>query len=339
MPGEFDLIDTFFRRPSSRGDVVLGVGDDAAVLRVPPGQELLVSIDTLVAGVHFLPDADPRALGHRALAVNLSDLAAMGAEPAWATLALTLPEVDTAWLARFCDGFYDLARDYGVALVGGNTTRGPLSITVQIHGFARAGLIFRRDAAKAGDLIYVTGTLGDAGLALALARAGVNDCAETHLAFLTERLQRPGARVREALGLRGLVHAAIDLSDGLYADLGHVLAASGVGATLALAALPLSEAFRACVQMPSVASVLKESDDVLPWAELALAAGDDYELCFTVAPGRAAAVEAVLREFGCRCARVGVIEAEAGLRCVLEDGTRYRPRRSGYDHFSGASMA
>lgn len=337
MPGEFDLITTFFKRPSPRGDVVLGVGDDAAVLRVPPGQELLVSIDTLVAGVHFFPDADPRALGYKALAVNLSDMAAMGAEPAWATLALTLPAVDTGWLARFCEGFDALAGAYGVALIGGNTTRGPLSITVQIHGFARADLVFRRDAAKAGDLIYVTGTLGDAGLALALLQSDADGCAEAHRAFLMERLYRPSVRVREALGLRGLVHAAIDLSDGLYADLGHVLAASGVGATLRLADLPLSEAFRVCAQAPSVTSALQVDDAALARAELALSAGDDYELCFTVEPGRAAAVEAVLREFGCRYARVGLIEAEPGLRCVLEDGTPYRPRRGGYDHFATAS--
>ncbi|MDR2877861.1 MAG: thiamine-phosphate kinase [Chromatiales bacterium] len=338
MRGEFDLIDTFFKRPLQRGDVLLGVGDDAAMLRVPPGQELLVSIDTLVAGVHFFPDVDPRTLGYRALAVNLSDLAAMGAEPAWATLALTLPAIDTSWLARFCEGFYTLARDYNVALVGGNTTRGPLSITVQIHGFARADLVFRRAAAKVGDLIYVTGALGDAGLALHLMQSGIAECSEAHRAYLRARLDCPTPRVREALGLRALVHAAIDLSDGLYADLGHMLAASGVGATIQLAELPQSEAFQACIQAPSVASMLKV-EDALPWAELMLSAGDDYELCFTVAPGRAAAVEAVLKEFYCRYARIGVIDAEPGFRCVHEDGALYHPHRSGYDHFSAMPSA
>lgn len=343
MGREFDLIARFFKRPpGGRGDVALGVGDDAAILRVPPGQDLLVSIDTLVSGTHFFPDVDAAALGHKALAVNLSDLAAMGADPAWATLALTLPAPDEDWLARFCTGFDALAREFGVALVGGDTTRGPLSVTVQVHGFAPPGAAFRRDAARAGDLVYVTGTLGDAGLALLLAGGGgAARCAPAHRAFLRERLERPSPRVREALRLRGLVHAAIDLSDGLYADLGHVLAASGVGATLSLADLPLSPAFRACAGAPGVAEALSAGDapgpgggeQFLPWAELALAAGDDYELCLTAAPERRAQVESALDDAGCAWARVGAIEARTGLRCVLADGAPYTPRRAGYDQF------
>lgn len=338
MRPEFDLIARHFSRPAARGDVALGVGDDAAILRVPTGQDLVVSMDTLVAGVHFFADADPAGIGHKALAVNLSDMAAMGAEPAWATLALTLPAIDEDWLDRFCSGFHVLAQSFGVALVGGDTTRGPLSITVQIHGFAPTAAAFRRDRARVGDAIYVTGTLGDAGLALVCADLSETGSPEQH-AWLRARLDRPAPRVREALCLRGLVHAAIDISDGLHADLGHVLAASGVGATLALDALPLSPAFREIVALPTVADMLRarygESGAVLPWAELALGAGDDYELCFTASPVHGARIEAVLDAAGCQWSRIGVIEAQAGLRCVRAGGDPYQPRSGGYDHFAG----
>lgn len=341
MSPEFDLISRYFARPPTRADVALGAGrDDAALLRVPSGQELVVSIDTLVEGTHFLPGADPAGLGHKALAVNLSDLAAMGAEPAWATLALTLPAPDERWLARFCEGFGALAREYGVDLVGGDTTRGPLSITVQAHGFVPAGAAFRRDAARPGDLVYVTGTLGDAGLALVLARAGdAIACPPAFRERLAARLDRPVPRVREALRLRGLVHAAIDLSDGLYADLGHVLRASGVAATIEADKLPLSDALRGCLRDrgAEVARWLDPGVDAETaerlLARFALSAGDDYELCLTVPPGCASGLEAALDGAGCAWARIGTIGTGSGLRCLLADGTDYTPARAGYDQF------
>ena len=269
---EFDLIRTHFAAlGAARTDVELGVGDDCALLAVPAGQRLAVSIDTLVCGTHFLPDCDPEALGYKSLAVGLSDLAAMGAEPAWATLALTLPPELVAehpdWIAAFARGLGALAQHHGVRLVGGDTTRGPLSVTLQVHGLVPEGAAIRRAGARPGDLIYVSGTLGDAGLALRqiLAGAPVEP-------GLRERLDRPTPRVALGMALRGIATAMIDVSDGLAADLGHILDASGVGAELRLQSLPLS---------PSVAAVVAADGD---WS-LPLASGDDYELCFCIPPG------------------------------------------------------
>lgn len=336
---EFELIKRYFTQPvTGRDDVLLGIGDDAAVLRMPSGSDLIAAIDTLVAGVHFPPDTDAASIGHKALAVNLSDMAAMGAEPAWAMLALTLPRPDERWLSEFCRGFFALAREHNVALVGGDTTRGPLTVTVQVQGFAPPGAAFGRSGARPGDLVYVTGTLGDAGLALLLGRQGTGP--DKARAFLRQRLDRPQPRVREARRLRGLVHAAIDISDGLVADLGHVLEASGVGATLTLDRLPLSPEFRACLEaakaadQPGPRPPAPAPDRGPDWAELALSSGDDYELCFTVAPEHRARVESLAAsDTPCTC--IGVIEAAAGLRCVRADGTAYLPTRQGYDHFAG----
>jgi thiamine-monophosphate kinase len=331
---EFDLIRRHFARPGAgRPDVLLGIGDDGAVLRPPAGKDLVAAIDTLVAGVHFPLDTDAESIGHKALAVNLSDMAAMGAEPAWAMLALTMPRADESWLEGFCRGFFALARAHDVALVGGDTTRGPLSISVQIQGFVPPGAAFRRDGARPGDLICVTGTLGDAGLALLLEQdmdIGRPDAR----AYLRRRLDRPQPRVREALLLRGLVHAAIDVSDGLFADLGHVLEASGVGATLHLERLPLSAEFRSCLDTMNAAgyAALRRFAPGLAWADLALCSGDDYELCFTVPPEHRSRLE-YLAANGLPCSLIGVVEADAGLRCRLEDGSLHQPGRRGYDHF------
>ncbi|WP_082806144.1 thiamine-phosphate kinase [Marichromatium gracile] len=316
-PGaEFALIGAHFAGlGAAREDVLLGVGDDCALLRVPPGQSLAVSLDTLVAGVHFFPDCDPHALGHKTLAVSLSDLAAMGAEPAWATLALTLPASDPAWLAAFAAGLGELARAHGVRLVGGDTTRGPLTITLQLQGLVPPEAALRRDGACAGDRIWVSGTLGDAALALAELQAGRDPDAA-----LRARLERPTPRVALGRGLRGIASAAIDLSDGLVADLGHVLAASGVGAELRLGALPLGEA------------VAARAD----WS-LALAGGDDYELCFCAPPGRDGEILALGQRLGCRLTPIGTIRGDDDtLRCLLPDGTVLNPTRRGYDHFAGA---
>jgi thiamine-monophosphate kinase len=316
---EFELIRTFFARQSvSRADVVAGIGDDAALLRPPAGQLLAVTSDLLVSGVHFLPDAEPHSLGHKALAVNLSDLAAMGAEPAWFLLNLVLPEVDARWLERFCAGMFDLARGYNVQLVGGDTSRGPLAIGIEAHGFVPESAALRRSGAKIGDQIYVTGTLGDAAVAL-LHRLGKQRLSEGDFATLVERLDRPVPRVREGMALRGLAHSAIDISDGLLADLGHILELSHVGARIFLDKIPLSPVSRAHVGKSG-------------W-EAPLAMGDDYELCFTVPPKNIGALEQL--QFACGLHYIGEIEAEPGLRIVDESGGYYRPAFTGHDHFGG----
>ena len=317
---EFELIHRFFDGVGPRrDDVRLGVGDDCALLRVPAGKELAVTIDTLVEGVHFHQGADPESLGHKALAVNLSDLAAMGAEPAWATLALTLPGADPHWLAAFSRGFSRLAAAHHVQLVGGDTTRGPLTISVQAHGFVTAGQALRRDGARPGDLVYVTGTLGDAGLAL----RGIEDIPAPVgcLPYLQSRLQRPSPRLGEGRALAGLAGAAIDISDGLISDLGHICEASGLGARLELERLPRSPAGQAWL------------DETGDWS-LLLSSGDDYELCVTVPPGRQPEVERLAAGFECGLTRIGVMEPRPGIRCLRADGTELEKPSRGYEHFS-----
>jgi thiamine-monophosphate kinase len=318
---EFDLI----RRclcdlGAPRSDVVLGVGDDCALLEVPAGVRLAVSIDTLVSGVHFLPDTDPEGLGHKSLAVGLSDLASMGAEPAWATLALTLPPGlaagEAPWVVDFARGLSGLAADHGVRVVGGDTTGGPLAISIQVHGFVPAGMELRRSGARPGDLVCVSGTLGDAGLALRALLAGARtDSWSRH------RLERPTPRVALGLALRGLASAVIDCSDGLHADLGHILEASGVGAELELAALPLS---------PGVAAAVGTDGD---W-DLPLASGDDYELCFCLPRAREDRLADLSRQGGCDLKVIGRVRAASGLVCRGRDGRAYTPVRGGYDHFA-----
>jgi thiamine-monophosphate kinase len=316
---EFDIIRRYFtRQPVSRKEVLVGIGDDAAVLQLPPDRELLVCIDTLVAGVHFPPDTPAAAIGHKALAVNLSDLAAMGAEPAWATLALTLPEPDPEWLNAFAGGFFALAGRHGVQLIGGDTTCGPLSVTVQAHGFAPPGQAMRRVGAQPGDRIYVTGTLGDAGLALRQPEAAA--------AGLQVRLDYPEPRIEAGSLLRGLASAAIDISDGLLADLGHLLEGDGLGASLLVDELPRSDGFVAVLR--GLGAALSGLNYELP-----LSSGDDYELCFTVPENRCAAVERRLGELPCGCTAIGTIEVQPGIRCYLQDGSAYRPRGEGYLHF------
>lgn len=317
---EFDAVDRYFRWPSPRNDVLLGVGDDAAILRPPAGSQLLVSTDTLVEDVHFPADAAPDAIGHKSLAVNLSDLAAMGAEPAWATLSLTLAELHRDWIEAFAGGFRTLAEDHRVALVGGDMSRGPLSISVQVMGLlAERQAPMTRSGARPGDLVYVTGTLGDAALGLRLLdEPGLGDAPQRQ--FLLSRLHRPTPRVDEGRRLRALARAAIDLSDGLASDLGHVCRSSGTGARLWVGRLPFSAAMRA----------LTGADERIG---LALAGGDDYELCVVVAPAARARIEALGRSFACGLRAIGVIEAEPGLRCVDDEG-RERPLEAcGYRHF------
>ena len=316
---EFSLIDRIRERAGSRSDVLLGIGDDAAVLQVPEGQNLIVSTDTLVAGVHFPEDTAPPDIGWKSLAVNLSDLAAMGATPAWVTLALTMPGADMEWLDGFLDGFCELADEFGVALVGGDTTRGPLSITIGAHGFAPAGLALRRDGAGFNDDIWVTGTLGDA--AGALRQWQAQGLLSSKLRY---RLDRPTPRISAGIALRDLASAAIDLSDGLVADLGHVLQRSGVGAELDLGRLPTSRTL--AEHFP---------DEHARW-RLQLSGGDDYELCFTAAPAHALAIEQALAACDTPGTVVGRITAGNGLRMTTPDGAEFIVgARAGFEHFEG----
>jgi len=316
---EFELIQHYFaRQPVTRADVAAGIGDDAAVLDPPAGRQLVVSTDMLVAGVHFPHDTEANAVGHKALAVNLSDLAAMGASPAWFTLNLSLPAPDEPWIEGFCAGLFGLARAFELQLVGGDTTRGPVTIGIQITGFVPRGQALLRRGARVGDLVYVTGWLGDAALGLMCLRDELH-LAPADRARMLERLNRPTPRVYEGEALRGLASSCIDISDGIVADLGHVLEASGVGARIELAALPLSAAYEA-------------NRGQIGW-DPALAHGDDYELCFTVSPAQQSALDRLATDFACGLRRIGVIEAQPGLRLVDPAGQTYRPGISGFDHF------
>ena len=321
---EFALIDTIQQRTAvARDDVRLGIGDDAAVLTVPPGMELAVAVDTMVEGVHFLPGQAAFDLGWKSLAVNLSDLAAMGAVPAWALLALTLPTdwtptVREAFVDGFADGFVALAREHRVALVGGDTTGGPLAMSVTVHGFVPPGQALTRAAAQVGDAVLVTGTLGDAVAALHLLRRGE---ARDGDAPLLARMHRPVPRVAAGLALRGRAHACQDISDGLLADLGHICAASGVGADLDVAALPRSAALVARFGEPAA-------------RDFALGCGDDYELVFTAPESEVETIRRELAPFG-GATRIGRIVA--GDRVTARDvqGRPVEPAHRGWDHFAG----
>jgi thiamine-monophosphate kinase len=317
---EFRLIDRIRDRTAlAREDVRLGIGDDAAVLAVPAGQHLAVAIDTLVEGVHFPHGTAPRDIGWKALAVNLSDLAAMGATPAWALLALTLPQGDASFVDDLAEGFAQLAREHGVSLVGGDTTRGPFCLSVAVHGFVPPGQALTRSGAGVGDAVFVTGALGTAagGLRLAQGRVPFDPRNELHRS-LRKRLDRPTPRVRTGVALRAHASACIDVSDGLLADLGHICAASGVGAELDLDALPLSPA------LPSVFGHAAAR-------ELALSGGDDYELCFTVPTASIGAMQAALAAVGSHATRIGVIVEGQGVRAI--GGAPLAATRGGWDHF------
>jgi thiamine-monophosphate kinase len=322
MPlSEFALIERYFRVCGARrADARLTVGDDAAVLAVPAGCELVAAADTLVAGVHFPAAGSPAAsIGHRALAANLSDLAAMGARPAWALLALTLPAADEAWLGEFAAGFDALARAHAVALVGGDTTRGPLCVTVALLGHIASGSALTRAGGRAGDVLFVSGTPGDAGAGLALEQ-GQLAAAPAARAYLRERFLLPTPRVALGDRLRAHASACIDVSDGLLADAAKLAAASGTGAELLYGAVPVSG--------PLLATVGEQRA-----RELALTAGDDYELCFTVHPENLARLHSELPPDEWRYTRIGVLRAAAGT-VVQRDGTVMEFSHSGYEHFA-----
>lgn len=314
---EFDLIARIRARARTRGDVALGIGDDAALLRVPAGKLLAVATDTLNAGVHFPIGTAPADIGWKALAVNLSDLAAMAAQPAWCTLSLSLPDADVAWLDGFLDGFLELADRHDVALVGGDTTRGPLSVCVTVHGLVGESLVLRRDGARIDDDIWVSGTLGDAAGALAQWQAG-----QAMDPGLRARLDRPLPRVAAGLALAGIAHAAIDVSDGLLADIGHVCVASGVGADIDIEALPASLALRACFD-PSARRTLQATG------------GDDYELCFAAPVAQRDAIDQLARECTVAMTRIGRVTAGDAVRALQAGGRAWLAPRTGYAHFTG----
>jgi thiamine-monophosphate kinase len=319
MPlNEFELIERFFSHLTIGDESVrCGIGDDAAVLALSPGQELVVSTDTLVSEVHFFGDAEPFDVGFKSLAVNLSDMAAMGAQPRWTTLALTVPQADMDWLQGFSRGFGDMAERFGVCLIGGDLTRGPLSITGQILGTVPAGTTVRRAGARPGDDIHVTGTLGLAALALSLLQSG-QDAAAVPPPCL-ERLLRPAPRVQAGLALRGTASAMIDLSDGLAGDLGHILSASGAGAAVELSRLPCGDG----------EGVVSEEDML----RLAVNGGDDYELCFTAPASARDRIASLVDQAGCAITRIGKIVAGSGITWLDESGNAADMAAESYQHF------
>ena len=322
MISEFELIQRYFTHRARHA--ALGVGDDAALVTVRRGCDLVVSADMLVAGRHFLRTADPFELGHKSLAVNLSDMAAMGATPRWATLALALPAADARWLKAFSRGFMALARRFDVDLIGGDTTRGPLTICVQIMGEAPHGKALRRDRARVGDDIWVSGTLGDAALALAALKRRIR-LAPAEMKRCALRLHRPQPRIALGLALRGVAHSAIDISDGLLADLGHILESSDVAAEIAIAALPAS-------------NILQRYLDRVVACSALLAGGDDYELCFTAPRAARERIKRIGGRARVRLTPIGSVRAHqrGAPRLIVRapDGAALRVVRGGYDHFA-----
>ncbi|WP_313080870.1 thiamine-phosphate kinase [Atlantibacter sp.] len=319
--GEFSLIARYFDRVrSSRRDVETGIGDDCALLTVPEKQTLAISTDTLVSGIHFLPDIDPRDLGYKALAVNLSDLAAMGADPAWLTLALTLPDVDEAWLEAFSDSLFELLNYYDMQLIGGDTTRGPLSMTLGIHGFVPNGRALKRSGAKPGDWIYVTGTPGDSAAGLAILQQRLTVKNTTQANYLLQRHLRPTPRILQGQALRDIASSAIDLSDGLISDLAHILKASDCGAKVALDALPFSDAL--------LENVSPEQAELF-----ALTGGEDYELCFTVPELNRGVIDVALGRLGVPFTCIGQITADVEGLHFTRNGEPVEISGNGHDHF------
>lgn len=316
---EFELINRYFNSDDERlqrSELVLGIGDDAALLAPKPGHELVVAVDTLVSGVHFPADAGADDIGYRSLAVNLSDLAAMGAEPACFTLAITLPESNSEWLEGFSRGLFEMAKQHRVPLVGGDTTKGPLTISIQVLGYVPCGQALRRDGAQPGDLIYVSGYLGDAAAGLALANAQ-----GTAPAYLQQRFLRPEPRLEAGLALRQFAHAAIDISDGLLADIGHIAERSGLSAAIELDKLPLSDALSSAFSQQQA-------------QQFALCGGDDYELCFCSAPEHAEQLAAIAEQLKLPLTCIGQMREGAGVQLYDATGKRLETKDSmGYQHF------
>ena len=320
---EFELIERYFLRAPRNEDVRIGIGDDAAVFAPTPGLEYVVTVDMLVEGHHFAAGADPQRLGHKTLAVNLSDLAAMGALPRFALLAGALPESDPDWVAAFMRGFDALAAQYDVELIGGDTTRGPRTLCVTAIGEVPAGTTLTRAGANPGDVIYVSGRLGDAALALAIA-AGRTSVDEADLPALRQRLDMPEPRVALGVALRGIASSALDVSDGLTGDLGHILAASRVGATIDIERIPRSDALSA--------KLAGDERDIA--LGCLLAGGDDYELCFTARPALAERVDDIALALGVPLTAIGAISVEPGLAIRDERGSVLSAPPHAFDHFA-----
>ena len=317
---EFDIIERFFRHGGhQRKDVTLGIGDDCAVVNVPDNQRIAITTDTLVAGVHFFEDAAPQDIAHKALAVNLSDLAAMGAEPAWISLSLSLPEADLPWLEKFSASLFELTQYYSVQLIGGDTVQGPLSITITAQGFTPGDSALTRSGASPGDWLYVTGNLGDAGLGLDVAGKKVKVAVDDGPYFL-EKLNRPNARVLAGTLLRRIASSCIDISDGLVSDLSHILTASGCGATVNVDKLPLSEAMKRSVS----------ADDAFHYA---LSAGDDYELLFTVSEEQKGNLDVALASANISATCIGQMTGNADKLSFKFGNEPYQYDRPGYEHF------
>lgn len=317
MSIEFDLIRRFFYRQLDQANgVTCGIGDDAAVLNIPDGYELAVSMDTLVAGIHFFSNTPAVDIGYKSLAVNLSDMAAMGADPKWLTLSLTLPERDESWLQGFMDGVKTISTNYSLSLIGGDLCHGPLSITFQVHGLLPAGHGLFRHSAKPGDLIYVSGTLGDAGMALQLLTGNKFTESADHQ-FLRSRLERPEPKVKLGMALLDIANSAIDISDGLVTDLAYITEASHIGAEIHLEKIPLSEAY------------LREADQN---PEIALTAGDDYELCFTVPPENTHLLDELIMA-GHPISCIGEITEGQDIKWLDANGNRVAMKTGGYSHF------
>jgi len=319
---EFALIARFFRRVARDPAVRVGIGDDGAVVAPAPGCDLVFSVDMLVEGRHFLADVAPATLGHKALAVNLSDMAAMGARPRWALLAGALPDFDERWLSEFTGGLFALADRFDVALIGGDTTRGPRNFCLTIIGEVPAGTALTRGGARVDDDIYVSGTLGDAALALAVLQ-GRATLAGTDFAAARARLETPEPRVALGERLRGTASAAIDISDGLTGDLAHILERSGVGAAIEMARIP---------RTPPLAALVEGNGRELGLACL-LAGGDDYELCFTAAASARDAIATIAHDVGVPLARIGSVTARTGLVVRDERGAPLAPLPRSFDHF------
>jgi thiamine-monophosphate kinase len=317
--GESQLIERYFRGlGGDRADTVLGIGDDAALLRLPPDSELALTTDALVEGVHFLPGAPARALGHRALAVNLSDIAAMGAAPAWALLSLILPAADEDWLQEFSAGFAALARQHQVALVGGNLSRGPLSITLQLAGVVPAGQALRRSGARAGDRLYLSGSVGDAACGRNMLHGGGPIPNDADAAWLLQRFRYPTPRVALGEALRGIASACIDVSDGVYIDATRLLSASRCAAALEIERLPLSQPLRHALRGDA-------------W-RAALAGGEDYELCFSVPAVHADALPAIAARTGQALTCIGTLHDGNGITLTAA-GALIPFSPAGFDHF------
>jgi thiamine-monophosphate kinase len=321
MPAsEFELIKNYFQDLTDEDtSVKCGIGDDAAIIKIPQDKEVVLSMDTLLEGTHFSVDTSPSDIAYKALAANLSDMAAMGAVPKWVLLSISLPESDEVWIKEFASGFLNLAKQHSVSLIGGDMSRGPLSITIQIQGLLTADTALKRDGALKDDLIYVTGTLGDAGVGLDIIQ-GKQSIGNEYKLFFLNSLNRPDVSVEAGLRIREIANSAIDVSDGLIADLGHILDASHVGAEIEVKNIQLSEAMQQCV------------DETTAW-NYALTSGDDYKLCFTASADQHELILSTLKEINIPVSCIGKIKEEDGLQLKLPDGTCFEPSGKPYQHF------